>query len=985
MICSLMKFLRSHPHRVRLLGACAIIMTMFWRHRFDFSTRVVNLFWFSLLFVVALWPRLTAVSRYVTPDELIWVFRSVQFRQALLSANWLDTITTGHPGVLTTWLGSAAITLQLWLRPSTLPTYQWITQLAWFSPENTPMFSQLYTFLTIGRLFVAISNSLGILAIFALSQKLYGRRPATLIALCLALDPFVAGLAGLLHVDGLMTTFTTLSLLSLALSLRHPSQWRWPLLSGATAALAVLAKTPAILLPPFAALFFLLSLLHGRGQPIPPRLQQTIRQGASWLLSYLLTLFACLPALWKSPLHVWNQMRGTSVAHLEEALRPSFFLGQTTFDPGPLFYPVTITFRLGPVLFIGLLLALYWLVRQQKQPQWPTFSRHQLSQAVFWLWPILFLLALTVAAKKFDRYAIPIWPALTILAVLAWTKLPLYQQHGRRLATALIATQALFLASVWPYPLTAVNPLLGGNLTVPHLFDVGWGEAEGAAARWLARQPETAQQTAVSWFAPAIAPFFPGYTLPTNGDLFPQATYIILPATERETPPPNAFPIHTVHFNGLDRAIIYQQAQPEPLLSPILLPEPVTFANELRLLGSNSTVYPRQIELVLLWQLVQPSHGRYTVKIDLKDEQGQLWSSMETALLNDSYFYPEHWPAAQRSPSHYQLPIPLGLPPATYQLELSLFNAETSAQLPVLAADGTFAGTGHTLGQIQTAPPAQPTLVTAFNPPLSSLSNWANGRLQLLTEADFPPKMVAQGDRLLLDLYWQANAPLPADAELEISLGEVSHRYPLSRFSPDQWRVGDIFHEKTAVPIPTDMPAGTYSLTLRPWLDGRALDPVQTSPITVTAIDRLFTLPADIPFPQDDSFAGLLHMHGFAAATQTAQPGQTVPITLYWQVEQKPSHLLTSFIHIRQADGQLVAQSDQWPAGLPSTLWADQQILIDAHQIALPPTLAPGSYSVVVGVYNPDTGLRLPAFAADGRSHAHDELILPFTLQVTSP
>src|SRR5690606_3720664 len=134
--------------------------------------------------------------------------------------------------------------------------------------------------------------------------------------------------------------------------------------------------------------------------------------------------------------------------------------------------------------------------------------------------------------------------------------------------------------------------------------------------------------------------------------------------------------------------------------------------------------------------------------------------------------------AAQRSPSHYQLPIPLGLPPATYQLELTLFNAETGAQLPVLAADGTFAGTGHTLGHVQTAPPAQPTLVTAFNPPLSSLSNWANGRLHLLTEADFPPKMVAQGDSLLLDLYWQANAPLPADAELEISLGEVSHRYP---------------------------------------------------------------------------------------------------------------------------------------------------------------------------------------------------------------
>ena len=40
------------------------------------------------VFVISLLPRLSGLGRYITPDELIWVFRTVQFREAVLAGVW---------------------------------------------------------------------------------------------------------------------------------------------------------------------------------------------------------------------------------------------------------------------------------------------------------------------------------------------------------------------------------------------------------------------------------------------------------------------------------------------------------------------------------------------------------------------------------------------------------------------------------------------------------------------------------------------------------------------------------------------------------------------------------------------------------------------------------------------------------------------------------------------------------------------------------
>ena len=190
------------------------------------GSRIPSLLLF-LLFLVALLPRLTAVSRYITPDELMWVHRSVVFREALLNGRFADTITTGHPGVITTWLGALGISIQLLFDTAARANYVWISHVAWMTPDNMLAFQKMATLLTAARLAVIIANNAGLVAIFQLARRLWGAGVALLLALLLAFDPFVAGLSGLLHVDALMTTLSTLALLTfilfLSLHLCHTS------------------------------------------------------------------------------------------------------------------------------------------------------------------------------------------------------------------------------------------------------------------------------------------------------------------------------------------------------------------------------------------------------------------------------------------------------------------------------------------------------------------------------------------------------------------------------------------------------------------------------------------------------------------------------------------------------------------------------------------------------------------------------------------
>jgi hypothetical protein len=168
--------------------------------------------------------------------------------------------------------------------------------------------------------------------------------------------------------------------------------------------------------------------------------------------------------------------------------RDNFFLGAQVDDPGPLFYPLALLFRATPLLLLGLALLLWLLVRRRCRPSalWPAL--------LLGGYAVGFLLLMTLGQKKFDRYGLPVFPALDLLAGLGlWLGWRAVAKRARStLVIALTAFAALAvwpLASVYPYYLAYYNPLLGGGAAAQRLLFVGWGEGMDRVAAYMNAKP----------------------------------------------------------------------------------------------------------------------------------------------------------------------------------------------------------------------------------------------------------------------------------------------------------------------------------------------------------------------------------------------------------------------------------------------------------------------------------------------------------------
>ena len=609
------------------------------------------------LFLLSFIARAVPLGRYVTPDEPTWVYRSIQFRQALLAGDWAGTLVAGHPGVTTTWLGALGMGVQLALSDEARAAHDWLAKLAFLTPDNVEAMRRLAVLLSGGRVAVILINSLGIVAAYWLARRLWGGRVALVAGLLLAFDPFLAGLSGLLHVDGLSATFATISLLALLVALKTlpARRWRWTALAGALAGLAFLSKTPTLLLLPVTGLVLLFPLLFDRTLPFRARLLDLLRDGLAWGAAMALVVGLLYPALWSSPAAVLATLSGSANRHLAEALRETFFLGRAAFDHGPLFYPVVLLWRLSPVVWLAFVAAVVTAMRRRRgageqmragvSSVAETITRH-LPIATLVLWIILFTAAITPAAKKFDRYILPIVPAALILAAAVWVGWAARSGRPRRWVLPLVvAVQALYWLAFAAYPLAAYNPLVGGPFTAARILPIGWGESISASGRWLTgTQPDAATARALAGVAPSLAPFFAGHTLVAGHDAPATADFTIVTLGGHQLDPAGVAaqvaglePIYTGRYGGLDGAWVYRRADPQAPAEPAALPAPVSFGEHIALPAVSQAADADGLTLLARWRRLLPpaDTGQFTLRIVIRDELGNVWATQETPLLNE--------------------------------------------------------------------------------------------------------------------------------------------------------------------------------------------------------------------------------------------------------------------------------------------------------------------------------------------------------------
>jgi len=237
------------------------------------------------------------------------------------------------------------------------------------------------------------------------------------------------------------------------------------------------------------------------------------------------------------------------------------------------------------------------------------------------------------------------------------------------------------------------------------------------------------------------------------------------------------------------------------------------------------------------------------------------------------------------------------------------------------------------------------------------------------------------GQPITITLYWQPRYPLPDDIQIFTQIldrngGIVAgiHDWPLHGvYRAHAWRPGEVIPLSYRFAIPADTPAGAYQL-----ITG-VFDLIhQTRVPTVTGEDAATVATFKIPLAPDPSTpAHTLDAHlgnaiRLSGYTLEAAPGG-LQAALYWQARATPEADYTVFVHVVDAAGNIVAQSDSQPLDgqYPTSIWSLGEIIVERRIIQAPP----GDYQVFVGLYRWETLERLPV-TLNGQRLPDDRLLL---------
>lgn len=425
------------------------------------------------LFIFALIPR-AARQDYSTIDEAgMWVQRSEVFLDAIQHGKWGETAQAFHPGVTTMWLGAGGILIDRILYG-----------------EGHPLEDEMGYRANI-RILMSVVNSLSITLGFLLLRRLINEPVALGSALLWAGNPFLVAHGGVLHVDGLSTSFMLLSFLTGLIAFhfdRKPyiynsnTRWKWWIASAILGGLAALTKITTFAV--IGILGFLMLFINWRHLK-RGILHKQVGQFILWGIIAAITFFILYPAMWQNIDLVLERfdsgIEATFGGHW------NFFLGERTINPGPLYYLYTVGFRITPWVMIGLFLTPYIISRRE-------YRYNQQVLISLFTFILCYAAIMIVQRKQQGRYLLQIYPLMDIFAAIAWIWIIriLSKRFSinlpRSVWIAAILILSINLLSYHPYPRTYYNPLLGGAKAAENLIMVGDGEGMDKAATFILNQ-----------------------------------------------------------------------------------------------------------------------------------------------------------------------------------------------------------------------------------------------------------------------------------------------------------------------------------------------------------------------------------------------------------------------------------------------------------------------------------------------------------------
>lgn len=451
-------------------------------------------------------------------------------------------------------------------------------------------------------------------------------------------------------------------------------------------------------------------------------------------------------------------------------------------------------------------------------------------------------------------------------------------------------------------------------------------------------------------------------------------------------------PFWTQQFHHMWLPVRLEAYLPNPgvtTIPPTIPPQNHTFSNILHLQGlalPTTLATGEDAWIQSYWSQTNAQTGNYALSFRWQDETGQVWVQQDTLLSPTSP--PAQWPQTALMRFDQVITLPASIPPGQYTIWLRLIDPQGNI-MPT--AEGTL---DIHLGEMTLTPGSlRGETALATLPPFTHQQT----RLGPLTFLGYqlpPTTQLRPGHILPLELFWQAQRTPTQDYQLRTRLlNEASELLseiltPLTRphYPTSLWTNGTVIQGKVTLLVP-----GTSIAQ-----EGR----VEIALVTVTGDvigqpillpERLSLIPwplvtelPPIPFPQAADFGDppLIHLPGYDLSTTTAQPDDIINLTLYWQVQQNIATNYLIFVHLTDTQNNIVAQTDGIPVnGVRLTMsWRANEVLVDEHLLTIGTNVAPGTYQLWVGFYDPETGIRVPVTGTDADSTNNRVLLDTITI-----
>ncbi len=239
------------------------------------------------------------------------------------------------------------------------------------------------------------------------------------------------------------------------------------------------------------------------------------------------------------------------------------------------------------------------------------------------------------------------------------------------------------------------------------------------------------------------------------------------------------------------------------------------------------------------------------------------------------------------------------------------------------------------------------------------------------------------GDALKVVTYWQAKrAPEhtytvwgqlgPHDATQRVA---DTDRWLGGTLYPSQvWRAGDVVQHTLQFQLPNWTPAPALYWVRMGLLDAQGARVALATEDNIVVLGPWRVRAADepsAPAQPTDFYLGSTYENTevrLAGVTYDSVLDETLHVTLTWKARAPLPTDYVAFVHLLDTAGKMVAQHDGPPArgAYPTSWWLPGDVILDQHTLSLSSGLDTQSWRLHVGLYDPVTLQRLPAYNAAG-------------------